>query len=271
MRLMDVDFDRLATVRVKCIENDGQKAVSRWKNLYPLESVTGDAETEGFYLEVFGSKNFRCYELWNDCGGLLAVKYRAPIYEDREVSKLTLLAKYMEAFKGVEGYKKRLRQMEEMGEFIGHADIMSMVELGELELGMRYSRYREDYIAEGRRREEEKRARREAERRAEEEERKRAFEAKIAEAEDCIRRKEKLENEELEEGMHIVLCLMKKYNINVPLKTQGWINSKLVAVEFDERKGTKVWFYKDKGCKCSESVYRYLDELKDAVDAAGQR
>ena len=71
--------------------------------------------------------------------------------------------------------------------------------------------------------------------------------------------------------MHIVLCLMKKYNINVPLKTQGWINSKLVAVEFDERKGTKVWFYKDKGCKCSESVYRYLDELKDAVDAAGQR
>ena len=43
MRLMDVDFDRLATVRVKCIENGSQNAIIKWRDLYPLESVTADA------------------------------------------------------------------------------------------------------------------------------------------------------------------------------------------------------------------------------------
>ena len=181
-----------------------------------------------------------------------------------------MLAKNMEEFKGAEGYKKRLRQMEDRGGFISLADIMSMVKLGELDLAKRYSGYREDYIAELERRREEEEAQKEAKRREEEEERERELVAKIAEAENCIWLHKRLENEELEDGRHIVLFLMRKYDINVPLKTQGWINNKLAAVKFDKEEGTRVWFYKQKGCKCSESVYRYLDQLKAAVDAAGQ-
>lgn len=270
MRLMDVEFDRLATVRVKCIENDGHKAVSKWRNLYPLESVTGDAETKGFYFEVLGDQNFRYYTLWNDCEGLFAVNYKISLNENHDVSGLAMLAKNMEEFKGGEGYKKRLHQMEEKGCFISRADIMSMVKLGELDLAKRYSVYREDYIAELERKRKAEEAQKEAKRREEEEERKRELEAKVAEAEDCIRMHKRLENEELEDGRHIVLYLMKKYEIKVPLKTQGWINNKLTAVKFDKEEGTRVWFYRQKGCKCSESVYRYLDELKAAVDAAGQ-
>lgn len=270
MRLMDVDFDRLATVRVKCIENGSQKAIIKWRDLYPLESVTGDAETEGFYFEVLGDQNFRYYTLWNDCERLFAVNYKISLNENHDVSELAMLAKNMEEFKGAEGYKKRLRQMEDRGGFISLADIMSMVKLGELDLAKRYSGYREDYIAELERRREEEEAQKEAKRREEEEERERELVAKIAEAENCIWLHKRLENEELEDGRHIVLFLMRKYDINVPLKTQGWINNKLAAVKFDKEEGTRVWFYKQKGCKCSESVYRYLDQLKAAVDAAGQ-
>lgn len=269
MKLIDVEFSKIATARVKCIENDGQKAVSKWKKLYPLESVTGDAGTKGFYLEMSGNKNFLCYAMWNDCGGLFAIEYKVSLNEDYEVSNLVILAKKMEEFKGAEGYKRRLCQMEEKGCFISCADIMAMTELGEIELAKRYSRYREDYIAEWKKRREEEEAQREAKRKKEEEERKNALEAKIAEAEDCIRTKKRLVNEELEDGRHIVMCLMKKYNINVPLKTQGWINSKLVSVKFHDGEEPEVCFYRFKGCRCSESVFDYLIQLGDAVDAAG--
>ena len=107
MRLMDVEFDKLATVRIKCIENGSQKAVIKWRNLYPLEAVTGDAETKGFYFEVLGDQNFRYYTLWNDCEGLFAVNYKISPNENHDVSELAMLAKNMEEFKGAEGYKKR--------------------------------------------------------------------------------------------------------------------------------------------------------------------
>lgn len=265
MRVMDVEFDKIESVQVKCIENDGQRAAVKRKKLYPVESITGDVETKGFYLEVLGSKNFKCYVLWNDCKGLLAVKYRIPLDEEHEVSELLMMVKSMMDFKGADGYKEMLRQKEEKGYFITNADIFAMTQLGEPGLAERYYAYRESYLKKQEEEKEQEEAQREAIRKAEEEERKRVLEEKIAEAESRIRMKKRLVNEELEDGRHIVLCLMKKYNISVPLKTQGWINNKLASVTFDEA-GIGLQFYKQKGCKCSQSVYHYLGLLKAAID-----
>lgn len=268
MKLMDVEFGDMETARVKCIENDMQKAVSKWKRLYPMDAVTGDAGAKGYYLELLGSKDYRDYVLWNDCGGLFAVAY-GKVKGDHEVSNLKVLFEGLEKFKGSEGFKRKLCHKEETGDFISLADIMAMAELGEVELAEHYRGYRDKFIAKLDKEREEKEAQREAERRAEEEEREKAFQAKIAEAEGCIRTKKRLDNEELEDGKHIVMCLMKKYNINVPLRTQGWINSKLASVKFHDDEGPEVRFYRFKGCRCSESVFDYLVQLKNAVDAAG--
>lgn len=269
MKLKDFTFKKLETARVKCLgfAKDGQSVVSRWKDLYPLELVTDDAEMKGFYLELLEEKYYTDYVLWNDCGGHFAVKYRVPLNEEYTISELLMIAKGMLEFKGTDGYKKLLRQKEEKGSFISNADIASMMQLGETELAKRYCGYREEYLAKKEEAKREEEARRQAARKAEEEERKKALEAKIAEAENRIRMKKRLENEELEDGRHIVLYLMKKYGINVPLKTQGWINNKLASVIFEDD-GISLQFYRQKGCKCSQSVYHYLGLLKTAVDAA---
>lgn len=267
MKLMDVEFDKIESVQVKCIENDGQRAAVKRKKLYPVESITGDVETKGFYLEVLGDKNFRYYVLWNDCRGVLAVKYRMPLDERHEISGLLVMVKSMMHFKGVDGYKEMLRQKEEKGHFITNADIFAMTQLGEPGLAERYHGYRENYLKKREEEQKQEEAQREVIRKAEEEERKRVLEEKIVEAENCIRMKKRLMNKELEDGRHIVLCLMKKYNISVPLKTQGWINNKLVSVIFDDD-GIGLQFCGQKGCKCSKSIYHYLELLKTAIDKA---
>lgn len=88
-----------------------------------------------------------------------------------------------------------------------------------------YSRYRENYLIlqEQKKREQEKQ--RILEQQKAEEERQKAFDAKIAEAENCIRNNKLLKNDSLDDGKHLILYLMKKHNISVPLKTQGWINN----------------------------------------------
>lgn len=269
MKLKDFTFKKLETSRVKCMGfvKDGQSVVSRWKDLYPLESVIDDGEMKGFYLEVLEEQYYTDYALWNDCGGHFAVKYKVFLNEEYTVYELLMMVKGIVEFKGTDGYKKLLRQKEEKGDFISNADIASMTQLGETELAKRYYRYREEYLVKKEEAKREEEAQREAARKAEEEERKKALESKIAEAENCIRMKKRLQNKELEDGRHMVLYLMKKYGINVPLKTQGWINNKLVSVIFGDD-GISLQFYRQKGCKCSQSVYHYLGLLKTAVDAA---
>lgn len=269
MKLKDMNFSGLDAVRMKCIgfADDLQRVISKRRELYPMELITGDAEMKGFYLEVTEKRNYTEYGLWNDCKGLFAVKYRIPLDEEHEVSELLMMAKNMMDFKGADGYKEMLRRKEEKGDFITNADIFAMTQLGEPGLAERYHGYRENYLKKRQEEKKQEEAQREAIRKAEEEERKRVLEEKIAEAENCIRTKKRVVNEELEDGRHIVLCLMKKYNISVPLKTQGWINNKLASVIFDDE-GVSLQFYRHKGCKCSESVYHYLGLLKAAVDKA---
>ena len=95
-----------------------------------------------------------------------------------------------------------------------------------------------------------------------------ALEAKVADAEECIKMNKLLQNDLLDTGNHLVLYLMKKHNISVPLKTQGWINNKLTSVIFNKDNTITVYFLRGKGCKCPQSIYKYLGLLKEAVNSA---
>lgn len=265
MFLKDYMFNELDTVKLCCIcINHDNKAVRRWKELYPLEVVTGEESLKGLYLEV---EDESYYVVWNECSGVLAVKY-CSLNDYYDVSEISVRLKGLLEFKGTEGLKKLLEQKEQGGNFINVAEIEAMRRLGEAELAVHYAQYREAYLERQRTEEEKKRRQRELEQQKKEEEKKRALEAQIEDAEKCIRENKRLKNDKLVDGRSVVLALMKKYEISVPLRTQGWINQKLAAVKYGEAGDIHVQYYSSKGSKGSESVHKYLMLMKQAVDGA---
>lgn len=114
----------------------------------------------------------------------------------------------------------------------------------------------------------EARAKEDAERKARDEQRNKeeqeARDNMIAEAESNIKNHEKLMNNsiETETGTEtsIVLFLMKKYGIKVPIKTQGWINSALHSVTWDNGEVGYRYF------KTSKESTVFLGYLKQLVE-----
>ena len=269
MKLENVDFNKIETVRVKCVDfsQDRKKAVRRWLELYPIEALTGVDENKGYYLEVRRNGSFVEYIVWSDCEGKIAVNlYHA--YDGAETSELSKFLCDNAMYKGSEGYKKLLSQKEAEGKHINVVNIAAMDILGESELALHYQQYREKFLQRREQEELERKRQEELEQKRREEEQQKVLEAKLVEAEECIRGNRLVKNEKLDDGKCLILCLMKKHDVKVPLKTQGWINSKLVNVTFEESGDVSLQFYRYKGCKCSESVYQYLRLLKAAVDRA---
>ena len=61
--------------------------------------------------------------------------------------------------------------------------------------------------------------------------------------------------------------LMRKYGVKCPLRTQGWINEKLVTVYIQDGKCDRVSFcYKRKNEKGSQAFFRYMNELIEKVN-----
>ena len=63
----------------------------------------------------------------------------------------------------------------------------------------------------------------------------------------------------------IVLYLMRQYHINVPLRTQGWINDKLVSATIRDKRCGSVQYLRAKNGRCSETFFACMDKLIRAV------
>jgi len=63
----------------------------------------------------------------------------------------------------------------------------------------------------------------------------------------------------------LILHMMKLYNINVPLKTQGWINKALANISYNENIETYIYSYFNRNSKNSEVFYYYLEQLIKAI------
>ncbi len=60
----------------------------------------------------------------------------------------------------------------------------------------------------------------------------------------------------------LILYLMKKYNIKVPIKTQGWINRALASIKPDDGSYTYQYYTSSSD---STVFYKYLNELVDKI------
>ena len=63
----------------------------------------------------------------------------------------------------------------------------------------------------------------------------------------------------------IINYLMRQFGVNVPLRTQGWINEKLTSITIKDGRCDELRFMRVKGCRCSEKVFECLGALVDAV------
>lgn len=59
----------------------------------------------------------------------------------------------------------------------------------------------------------------------------------------------------------LVNHLMRRYQVNVPLRTQGWINDKLVSVTIENGKCEHLRYMRSKGAQCSQKIFDCMHEL----------
>lgn len=90
--------------------------------------------------------------------------------------------------------------------------------------------------------------------------------AKIENAEQKIRAREQLLNNEQIDGCSIVLFIMKKNGIIPPIKTQGWINNNLHSLKKQDGGEYSYSFWKGKHQGDSETFWKYLNQLVRVLD-----
>ena len=94
-------------------------------------------------------------------------------------------------------------------------------------------------------------------------------EKKIAAAIQIIKDGGTLENENVvfyrdrynSSSYSIVNYLMRTNGVNVPIKTQGWINDKLIHIVITKEGGISTRFWKRKNSRGAEKFYEYMFEL----------
>lgn len=59
----------------------------------------------------------------------------------------------------------------------------------------------------------------------------------------------------------IVNHLMRVYQVGVPLRTQGWINEKLVSATIRDGKCENLQYYRGKSGRCSQKLFECMDDL----------
>ena len=63
----------------------------------------------------------------------------------------------------------------------------------------------------------------------------------------------------------IINYLMRQYQVDVPLRTRGWINDKLVNATIKDGKCEYLQYLRAKGGRCSQKFFEYMNALIRAV------
>lgn len=261
MEFKDINFDSLESTRKRCITfaKDGNTVVKPYKALYCVEQITHNPEHKTLYVEVLPD-NDSDVRLWNDYGKIA--------YSIGRIQKECTLEKFTEQIKsygiGVDGFLKRLEYAKEAGHYINLVDIETVFLIGKIELARRYAEYRELKVKENEEKYLKEQKEREVKDKAEEEKRLEEINKQIEDTEYKIFHQEKVKNTDID-GKSVINLLMQKHGIKVPLRTQGWINSKLAMIVFDHGEISYKFFGKSQ--RDNSTVFKkYLVELEKAIN-----
>ncbi|MBM6977388.1 hypothetical protein [Intestinimonas butyriciproducens] len=151
-------------------------------------------------------------------------------------------------------------------------DFIGALVLGELPVCVKLSAV---YKAQSKIRAQERMAKAEAEAEAYCKERNRQAEQQVQEALRVIREGGVLRNDTVEfcrsrydsSASSIILYLMRQYQVEVPLRTQGWINERLANATITDGRCSRVQFRGNKRSKCSSRFFDCMNELIRAAIA----
>lgn len=267
MVIKDFDFTSIHAVRKQCwtFKADGNTPTKKGKNLYPLEVITKCEDCKGLFVEIikhtYGDSS---YIIWNDLGNS-CIKY-GNFHPAFNISDTEQIKEDLLLYKGLEGFREKLSIIKANHNWINNAEVLALADNGEIDAARDYQEYHDRLAAE--REEKAAKEREKVARMEQERERKRQEEitAKLNQATQNIKDRKDFKND-LIDGKSIVLFLMDKYGIKVPIKTQGWFNQKLAFVKWIDGEITYS-YYKTKGTSGSQTAFKYLRMLEDAINAA---
>lgn len=264
MKIREIAFDTMESVRKKCITfaKDGNTVVKPYKTLHNLENITHDEAHKNLYIELVKREyGDPVHQLWENLGVIcISQGWIQGYWNIEETTKK--LAEY--SYFGTDGFYRRLEESEQNGYYINKVDIEVCVLLGNIDLAKHYAEYRERQIAEKEAKWQAEKAEREHKEQEAEEKRIAEINKAIQEAEENIFHQRDFENIEVD-GKSVINKLMGKYGINVPLRTQGWINSKLAMIVFHDRKISYRFYGKTQ--RDNSTVFRcYLARLESAIN-----
>lgn len=268
----DIDFTTLETVRKKCLYfgPGGNQVVKGYKDLYRIEDITGIKAN--LYIEVSGNveRSFMIYTIYDDLGPICIKNAIIPEYFTPD-DLLQKVSGYQ--FWGKEGLINRLALIEQREAFINIMEIEALRLLEKEDLASHYADYRDCFL-EKRHLLEEQQQKEEREKAEEDAEKlRKQIQLEIANVKKAIRKKETVYNRILNLGIPgrqnptVILYLMKQYGINIPLKTQGWVNKALSRIYFQGEKITYCYYNTSKN---STVFYLYLAALEQKILEEGE-
>lgn len=249
----------------KCLYISNNKAVVRHKELTCIAELTNDESFKNLYVESDYKKEGG--NVFLDFGFILMnVSYLSKYDTDSETIKYRL-----ESAKSftLQDYKNYITKCLNNNQFINIADIKLMELAGESEEYIQKLKDHRQKVMDIREQERnEREVKREAEEQSYVEEQNKKAEEIISQAEQAIINKQNVQNKDVtiykskyeSNTTSLILYLMKKHNINIPLKTQGWINRALTTITYDEEGDNYGYRYYNSSAD-STTFYKYLNQL----------
>ena len=267
--LKNIDLSGIETKRIRATgyKSDHNTPCKHFFDACPLDLVLSNESYKGLYIALVNKAyqdggndyNGGYYMTFNDIGDNVYIEFLG-FMGNEDIERMREKLNSMQAYIGRSGFLSYCAALSARGWFVKNPELMALDMIGEVEL---VKKYRIEKAAIIEKKEQEDRERREQYRKEQEEKARRLAEEKenvLREAATKIRNRQTTDNDNA-----IILDLMRKYGVDVPLRTQGWIIDCLASVKFD---GDKISYsyYRRKNGKGSQKVFDCIRDLVNAID-----
>jgi len=267
--LKNIDLSSIEAKRIRATgyKSDHNTPCKHFFDACPLDLVLSDEAYKGLYIALIrkayqdGGDDYNggWYMTFNDIGGDVCIEFLG-FMGNEDIERMREKLNSMQAYIGRSGFLSYCATLSARGWFVKNPELMALDMIGEVELAKK-CRIEKAAIIE--KKEQEDRERREQYRKEQEEKARRLAEEKenaLREAATKIRNRQTTDNDNA-----IILDLMRKYGVDVPLRTQGWIIDCLASVKFDGDKISYSYYRKRNG-KGSQKVFDCIRDLVNAID-----
>ena len=254
--------------RKKCLYISNNKAVVRNKDLTCIAELVNDESYKNLYVVSDYTNNFG--EIFINLGFVFMGTGRTLDKHDT-IERIKDGTKHLIALM-IDDYRQHITKCLNNSQFINVAEIKLMELAGEpIEYIQTLEDHRQKVIDLREQESKEREQKKEAEEQAYITEQNNKTESIVDNAEKSIVNKQPVKNIEItiyksqynNNTTSLILHLMKKHNINVPMKTQGWINQALSTINYNDEYGWSYTYYNSSAD--STVFHKYLHQLVEAV------